>query len=126
MMKRKATTNFSANKVLKSETIHYGIRDQFAPMLDWLDERMGQSFPEIRLVAEVLDLYATPYGGETYLAREHITRFCNLVIRVSGQPDDEQHPDAELLRSLRDLSGRSALNGGEIRAIRRRHHRGEE
>lgn len=125
-MAKKTNTNFSSTKVLRSETIHYGIRDQFGAMLDWLDERVGQSLPEIRFVAEVLDHYATPYEGETYLAREHINRFCNLVIRVSVQSDDEQHPDADLLRSLRDLSGRSTLNGGEIRAIRRRRNRGEE
>lgn len=125
-MKRRTSTNFSSTKVLKSETIHYGIRDQFSSMLDWLDERVGQSLQEIRLVAEVLDHYATPHDGDTYLAREHINRFCNLVIRVSGQPDNPEHPDAELLRNLRDLSGRPTLNGGEIRAIRRRRNRGEE
>ncbi|RYG93531.1 MAG: hypothetical protein EON58_18135 [Alphaproteobacteria bacterium] len=121
----KRRNHFTSAKVLNHDTIHYDIAREVNDMYDWLSDRTGQSMPEIKFVLDTLDHHCTRHEDAAYFAAGHIDRFCKLVVRASGQPDDEFHRDAELLRQLRDLQGRANLPGTEIRAIRRRRNRGE-
>lgn len=112
--------NFSASKVQQTDTPHLGIRAEYGEMCDWISRR-DTTWPELKGVDDVLHHHATVHEGETYLAGPHIERFCKLVGSVTPDTDD----DFDLVIRLRDRTGRSVLNGGEIRAIRQRQGRGE-
>ena len=111
--------NFSLNKILAEGSMHWTVTGKVGPMLRWARGVAPQSkgFKGAQAFVGVIQLYATRFEGDVFLAEGHIDRFCKHVLYVGKNRGGVTEAEAALIDCLFAPPTRM-LTGPEIATIR--------